>query len=1087
VVTGVGQSMHEAATLHFDLSHLAPDQPFTLHVGSSSYDLTPHTPQTLEGARGSNSALRLIHDDRVTHFAAAVQVPADAPVLLRVTAPRLRDDEPLERLVLVSLRLPRRVRVAGAERRRQLGRPVRLPPKLTARARADTDGLPPDNELIGDITDINTAEDAAAALVFHHTELLTTQATPADDIINNFIVYARGIDALAATILKQSKAHESDPSQPNWVSSTPGTDWQTNQPSNPIYVWSDATLADLKLPLSDTLQQTKNEPTLQNQCWSVQPGVTQVPMATAPAGRVGDAEATYTLKDVTPQSGVEHSFAYDPASSTATLSLKNYYIRWLQVCVDQYGPDGEKVGQTQTLGQQSPVDTIMAVPLPPDWSDYPFTFDASASRATVSYGGLGQTPFDWTYDGGGIVWTTVFNYGIPLIFISLGVAADQGGSGWADVTKSAVSKALAFAEAAAEGPLGDAVTQSFALTDLLLAAANCAGSLVVSLITNSAQAALKAYITAAAGEGAAEKAEPFLGWAALAVGAAADLASMTETSVEVARSPATMSVDIERTLDVAVTVNPDPAHQNQWPATATTYTITITYDDGTARVYDGQLSPTTQQGPIAQTFTALPAGGTITVLACFYSATGWLAGRGSSGPLPAQPTQGSTLTVPAFAITEYLVPLSASTTYTMKEKLAFQSGNRVWVAPPAASPPTATVSDLDGSNVGANLGQLGQLALNEQQSSAGYLWKASGQGIPLVGTGNQPYTGQEFTFQAISDGASPQSGLKLTDHAYLAQPCLAFPPTTMPSPPADGFLLEPDPVTSVMWLRALSLTANQPFITSPGQAFGQFTGPQDDLAVHPAGYAVAINSDTGILQMLQLTTLAADASAPAATIYGGTGTRPGLLSNPVAVACSLDKILVLQQASATQPYGSVCAFDVKGNPVNCFAGSTTSVTSLHSEGTAPVVVLDLGVESKGYLYVLKYLAPTSGAVLASDYRLDLYNPDGSFLTQVAGLAAARLQVDLWRNLFTLNYEILAGSGRTEPSVAQWIPSTPPGSPSPGSRSPAPRHRLADAFQRVLGAARQLRRPPTRPRRDTLWEQAPTCRSRTTAPRRSRLR
>jgi hypothetical protein len=43
---------------------------------------------------------------------------------------------------------------------------------------------------------------------------------------------------------------------------------------------------------------------------------------------------------------------------------------------------------------------------------------------------------------------------------------------------------------------------------------------------------------------------------------------------------------------------------------------------------------------------------------------------------------------------------------------------------------------------------------------------------------------------------------------------------------------------------------------------------------------------------------------------------------------------------------------------------------------------------------------------------------------VAGLAAARLQVDLWRNVFTLNYEIVQGSGRTEPSVSEWIPSTP---------------------------------------------------------------
>jgi hypothetical protein len=177
-----------------------------------------------------------------------------------------------------------------------------------------------------------------------------------------------------------------------------------------------------------------------------------------------------------------------------------------------------------------------------------------------------------------------------------------------------------------------------------------------------------------------------------------------------------------------------------------------------------------------------------------------------------------------------------------------------------------------------------------------------------------------------------------------------------------------------------------------------------------------------LLQVLRLTALAADASAPAAAILAGQGTRPGLLQFPVAVACSLDRIVVLQ-TSDDYPQGGVCAFDVKGNPVNCFTGGA-SVTGLHPEGTATVVVADLSIESKGYLYILKYLEPASGQVLASDYRLDIYNPDGTFLAQVPGLAAAWLHVDLWRNLFTLNYEILAGSGRSKPSVAQWIPSTP---------------------------------------------------------------
>ncbi len=99
-------------------------------------------------------------------------------------------------------------------------------------------------------------------------------------------------------------------------------------------------------------------------------------MSIAPAvarGR-GQPEANYTVKDVTPQSGVQNTFSYDPGTASATISFKNYYVRWLQVSVDQYppGPDEPPVGPTQALGTLSPVDTVMAVPLPPDWSDFSF-------------------------------------------------------------------------------------------------------------------------------------------------------------------------------------------------------------------------------------------------------------------------------------------------------------------------------------------------------------------------------------------------------------------------------------------------------------------------------------------------------------------------------------------------------------------------------------------------------------------------------------------------------------------------------------------------------------------------------------------
>jgi len=234
--------MHETATLHFDLSHLSADKPFTLYAGSRSYELTPHTRHTLARSRRSNAALAFLPDERVTHWSGPVRVPGHSPMLLRVTAPRLREGELLDRLVLTSIHLPRRYRAAGVARRRK--RLARRPPSQSARpwalAVADDAFPPPDKALI-DLGDLVTPLDAAQALVFHHAELVTTQAAPAVDIVG-WIEVATGINDLADSISSQASAHEQDPSLPNWVGSEPGTDWQTGKPAHPIYVWSDQTL-----------------------------------------------------------------------------------------------------------------------------------------------------------------------------------------------------------------------------------------------------------------------------------------------------------------------------------------------------------------------------------------------------------------------------------------------------------------------------------------------------------------------------------------------------------------------------------------------------------------------------------------------------------------------------------------------------------------------------------------------------------------------------------------------------------------------------------------------------------------------------
>jgi hypothetical protein len=98
----------------------------------------------------------------------------------------------------------------------------------------------------------------------------------------------------------------------------------------------------------------------------------------------------------------------------------------------------------------------------------------------------------------------------------------------------------------------------------------------------------------------------------------------------------------------------------------------------------------------------------------------------------------------------------------------------------------------------------------------------------------------------------------------------------------------------------------------------------------------------------------------------------------------------------------------------------------------PVTYLDMGIENKGYIYVLSH---ANDGHVATDYRLDIYNPDGTFLVRTTGVAAARFAVDLWRNVNTLNFETLTGpAGRLEPSISEWIPPTPPASVSKVGRT-----------------------------------------------------
>jgi hypothetical protein len=107
------------------------------------------------------------------------------------------------------------------------------------------------------------------------------------------------------------------------------------------------------------------------------------------------------------------------------------------------------------------------------------------------------------------------------------------------------------------------------------------------------------------------------------------------------------------------------------------------------------------------------------------------------------------------------------------------------------------------------------------------------------------------------------------------------------------------------------------------------------------------------------------------------------------------------------------------------------VMALHEVPGETATYLDVAVEMQGFIYVLSY---TGDGKQVSDYKLDLYDPTGQWLSrtpdtdkhpQATGVNGARLVVDMWRTMYTLNFEHFQGpGGRTEPSISTWNPTTP---------------------------------------------------------------
>jgi hypothetical protein len=255
-------------------------------------------------------------------------------------------------------------------------------------------------------------------------------------------------------------------------------------------------------------------------------------------------------------------------------------------------------------------------------------------------------------------------------------------------------------------------------------------------------------------------------------------------------------------------------------------------------------------------------------------------------------------------------------------------------------------------------------------------------------------------------------------------------------------------------LRRITLDDTTPIAFTPiPPSYGRFPYYPDSIALHPSGLVIGVSQ---MFAKIQITALQPDpglpdAQVPLARTYSGTALnpqRPGLLFTPMAVSCSYDgTIFVLENLRESTGFSSelvarIQAFDLTGAAVNRFfdANGAPSPFLQLPPDTSYLDLVVIGTDVMTYFYVLFY---NGNGLNASDYQVAIYQygntpPAQNPLVTTGTVPAARLAVDMWRTLYTLNYDMITdGHGnyagpldgstvRTVPSVSQWLPPVPQG-------------------------------------------------------------
>ncbi|MFC6706671.1 hypothetical protein [Flexivirga alba] len=538
----------------------------------------------------------------------------------------------------------------------------------------------------------------------------------------------------------------------------------------------------------------------------------------------------------------------------------------------------------------------------------------------------------------------------------------------------------------------------------------------------------------------AEESIPYVGWALKALAMEAAAMQLAQTIGEVVSSPRVVEFDLTVTMDAVITLTPahENGHAGEFPATATNVTVTAQYSDNTTRTWSGPID-VGKEASLVIRWDKVPVGGKVTFVVAMFSAEGWGVGKGQSDTVVNEINDAkSGVLALGIEVQQQLYPIGADTAYVHNQLLTYTDGaGYEWHETPDA--PTETAENLGSGPAGHVLEALNAITISDDLGILGYGWEASGLGIPPIDTDadTELSTMQNIGLKALADDSSPtwpQAGYMTAPEGYSKTPMLLY-VRTAGGDPLSGpglFFLDPtgDPQTGYHLRQVSAVTSprvpfddpSRRFDLSRGTSWGRFASMPTSLAIHSNGYVVGVNPSADNMQILRLaTTGTPDRQAPWACMPLGPGTGPGRLGAPALTCIRPDQTILVLEARNER----IQAFSRGGHPVPAFPGTPTPYwvpLVPHAPKGASVVYLSLSADVAGYAYVL---SQNGNGYDPSDFHLDIYTPTGQHLVHQQGLVAGGLTVDLWRNIYTLNFQQIAGpGGRTEPSLSEYLPHTP---------------------------------------------------------------